>query len=43
MISKIIEIFEKIGTQRAKRELQRMGYSEKRLQAIVNENLKDWV
>lgn len=43
MLDKIIKLFEKIGMHRARRELQRMGYSEKRLQAMVNENLKDWV
>jgi hypothetical protein len=43
MIIKIINLFEKIGTARAQKELQRMGYSENTLNAMVNENLKDWV
>lgn len=41
--SRIVRYFEKIGTARAKRELQKMGYSEGVFQATVNENLKDWV
>ena len=43
MISKIIKLFEKIGTHRARKELRKMGYTDKRLEATINENLKDWV
>ena len=43
MISKIISLFEKIGTRRARKELRKMGYTDKRLEATINENLKDWV
>jgi hypothetical protein len=43
MLSKIISIFEKIGTSRAERELQRMGYTKEYLEKLTNQNLKDWV
>ena len=32
-----------IGQQRANAELRRMGYTEERLRALGNENLKNWV
>lgn len=43
MLNKLIKYFEKIGVERAERQLQRMGYTKEYLESITNKNLKDWV
>ena len=39
--SKILNYFEKIGTARAQRELERLGYSQKYLESLGRKNLID--
>lgn len=43
MLSKWFAWFEKLGIERAERQLQRMGYTKEYLESLTNENLKDWV
>jgi hypothetical protein len=43
MLSKIVSLFEKIGTIKSEKELERMGYTKEYLKKLANENLKDWV
>lgn len=39
--SKIVRYFERVGAARAKRELQRLGYTEKYLDSLSSKNLTD--
>ena len=39
--SKILNYFEKIGTARARRELERLGYTQEYLESLQSKNLVD--